>query len=676
MITVNFKDGDTFAKVYGLKQWDFGQKVYITGLNVQGETIEVHVANVGSDVALRVLGAVHDGNITADIPDVLLQVGSDLKIYIYESTEVEGKTIATAYVQVGKREKPEDYDPPEAQNILQEILAIAKTTKEIAQSVRDDADNGAFDGAPGEDGYSPSVLLAEVEDGVQITVRNKEGDTTALVKNGKDGLPGESAYQIAVRLGFKGTEQEWIESLKYDHSEEFANLAEEVRNTANGIVADRQQIQKNAVDIESLGNNKADAIVSTASGDQITLMDSDNELFKGLHVYGKSTQQTTKGVNLLNLGDIGRVITSEDKIGTAVVKENGVQVTYTGQTTPINSDIYFYGNKASSVESGYEEVPELTPGNYYAYSNDENVIFYIVIYHDGNTSAITSSSGNYSRFSVQEGYKYRIFFRLKDSSGVTNRLVQPMIGRDEGLNGPYEPYTGGKPSPSIEYPQEIMSAGDKGNVNIQVEVNVESVQNLLLHTPNGLPGIPVSTGGNYTDANGQQWICDEIDLARGKYVQRIAENVWDTVSFINMGSEKFQNNTPGAYKLKGATFVSMANFARYSALANKSGGFAAFDKYFYYRHGSEIKVEELNELFNSKAPIKIIGQLDTPIERDLTQEEVETYKALHTNYPITTILNDENAGMEVSYVADTKNYIDKKFAELNRAIVNTQISLL
>ena len=87
-------------------------------------------------------------------------------------------------------------------------------------------------------------------------------------------------------------------------------------------------------------------------------------------------------------------------------------------------------------------------------------------------------------------------------------------------------------------------------------------------------------------------------------------------------------------------------------------------------------VEELNELFNSKAPIKIIGQLDTPIETDLTPEEITAYKALHTNYPVTTILNDENAGMEVSYVADTKNYIDKKFAELNQAIVNTQISLL
>ncbi len=42
-------------------------------------------------------------------------------------------------------------------------------------------------------------------------------------------------------------------------------------------------------------------------------------------------------------------------------------------------------------------------------------------------------------------------------------------------------------------------------------------QSLTLATPNGLPGIPVTKDGNYTDADGQQWVCDEIDLGRGKY---------------------------------------------------------------------------------------------------------------------------------------------------------------
>lgn len=647
MITVNFKDGDTFAKVYGLKQWDFGQKVYITGLNVQGETIEVHVANVGSDVALRVLGAVHDGNITADIPDVLLQVGSDLKIYIYESTEVEGKTIATAYVQVGKREKPEDYDPPEAQNILQEILAIAKTTKEIAQSVRDDADNGAFDGAPGEDGYSPSVLLAEVEDGVQITVRNKEGDTTALVKNGKDGLPGESAYQTAVKLGFKGTEQEWIESLKYDHSEEFANLAEEVRNTANGIVADRQQIQKNAVDIESLGNNKADAIVSTASGEQITLMDSDNELFKGLHVYGKSTQQTTTGAQLFDVD--------------------------AGSAGWINGDTgEYYDNNANYV-SGF--IPVETGVNF-----STNVVLSPYLYSYDKDKNFISKEGYGNAFTPQGNIAFIRFCISAESEVARKRAETIMINKGRAV--PYEPYTGGKPSPSIEYPQEIMSVGDKGNVNIQVKGNVESVQNLLLHTPNGLPGIPVSTGGNYTDANGQQWICDEKDHVRGKYVQRTKRGLINKVTSFNgvpkNGLVEFLERTENSYKGDAIGILCNKLMGTHESKERIVQGYGLFYVRLStsrFKNGDNLTIEEANEFFKEN-PLDVIYILEAPIERDLTPEEITAYKALHTNYPVTTILNDENAGMEVSYVADTKNYIDKKFAELNQAIVNTQISLL
>ena len=73
-----------------------------------------------------------------------------------------------------------------------------------------------------------------------------------------------------------------------------------------------------------------------------------------------------------------------------------------------------------------------------------------------------------------------------------------------------------------------MSAGDKGNVNIQVKGNVEPVQNLLLPTPQMVYWvIPVSTGGNYTDANGQQWICNEIDFGRGKYVRELEKVNFD-----------------------------------------------------------------------------------------------------------------------------------------------------
>ena len=52
-------------------------------------------------------------------------------------------------------------------------------------------------------------------------------------------------------------------------------------------------------------------------------------------------------------------------------------------------------------------------------------------------------------------------------------------------------------------------------------------QLLALPTPNGLPGIPVTSGGNYTDPSGQQWVCDEVDFTREVMVQRLNKAALD-----------------------------------------------------------------------------------------------------------------------------------------------------
>ena len=69
----------------------------------------------------------------------------------------------------------------------------------------------------------------------------------------------------------------------------------------------------------------------------------------------------------------------------------------------------------------------------------------------------------------------------------------------------------------------IVSAGDGGTIAVTLGDGGGKVQTLTLLTPNGLPGIPVTSGGSYTDQSGQQWVCDEVDLERGVKVQRIGK---------------------------------------------------------------------------------------------------------------------------------------------------------
>lgn len=87
-------------------------------------------------------------------------------------------------------------------------------------------------------------------------------------------------------------------------------------------------------------------------------------------------------------------------------------------------------------------------------------------------------------------------------------------------------------TPSPDNPVPIVSAGDSGTITVTIGDGADERQTITLQTPNGLPGIPVTSGGNYTDENGQQWVCDEVDLERGVKVQRVDKTSFDNTKTL------------------------------------------------------------------------------------------------------------------------------------------------
>lgn len=183
-------------------------------------------------------------------------------------------------------------------------------------------------------------------------------------------------------------------------------------------------------------------------------------------------------------------------------------------------------------------------------------------------------------------------------------------------------------------------------------------QSLTVSTPNGLPGVPVDKDGNYTDQNGQQWVCDEIDLGRGKYVQRVAieknNDGWrlkpssDTKGrFFHY--DKFTNIFSNALK---KSLCNIASFTSWGSPVNDKYAFAlnGNDIYFSPPKGTEITAEELNAKLNSLSfPVVVVGELATPIERDLTSEEIAAYESIVTHNDTTIISNNENCNMKIKY---------------------------
>ena len=120
-----------------LWQWDTGRT-----LDVDADCTQVHFSN-------KVFGRSIDVDVSygvAIIPDILLQTDKDLNVWGFVGTAENGYTKISKTFKVNRRNKPADYVfTPVEQTTIEEIAAIA-------QSVRDDADAGLFDG---KDGYTP-----------------------------------------------------------------------------------------------------------------------------------------------------------------------------------------------------------------------------------------------------------------------------------------------------------------------------------------------------------------------------------------------------------------------------------------------------------------------------------------------------------------------------------------
>lgn len=162
--------------------------------------------------------------------------------------------------------------------------------------------------------------------------------------------------------------------------------------------------------------------------------------------------------------------------------------------------------------------------------------------------------------------------------------------------------------------------------------------------PYTLNAIPVESGGNVT-IDGQQYVADYVDVERGKLVRMVGE--FDTKDLTVFG----RSETDGVYRGYFSDSV-LSKFAARNSFRTKS-----FDgestpnatrQYSVYMDKSD-KGQWLNFICDStyretadlKAFIQntgiVYGILETPIEIDLTPEEVQALKALATYYPTTNI---------------------------------------
>lgn len=236
-------------------------------------------------------------------------------------------------------------------------------------------------------------------------------------------------------------------------------------------------------------------------------------------------------------------------------------------------------------------------------------------------------------------------------------------------------------TPTPEAPIPIVSAGDSGTITVTVSDGADQSQTLPISTPNGLPGVPVDSGGNYTDADGQQWVCDEIDFERGKYVQRFKmlelDGTEDWIMSKTNTKNKFRffviRNDVHAAGSNNKTIRGISTHYIAKAADQTYRGDTGFSVSVYLESVNGVYLHIYDENHNTTVddwksylaaqkaagtPVKVVYELETPVETDIPEETIEAYKSLTTYAPVTNIMTDStpSAGLSVRYVADAQKH--------------------
>ena len=240
-------------------------------------------------------------------------------------------------------------------------------------------------------------------------------------------------------------------------------------------------------------------------------------------------------------------------------------------------------------------------------------------------------------------------------------------------------------TPTPDAPVPIVSAGDSGSVAVTLSDGKGKTQTLTLSTPNGLPGIPVTSGGNYIDPQGQQWVCDEVDLERGVKVQRVKVlNLLDSSGFDNNGTWHITTKRLGAgtsytpiewfdniTKCLCTTFsVQMSKYftADFSLYYSRIGDVIALKSALFEPKGQRATVDEAKAWFTAH-PTYLYVPIE-PIETPLTPDEIAAYKALTVYGPDTVVQAGDGAGVKLVYQRDV-NIVVKNLEDAIASMTTT-----
>lgn len=509
----------------------------------------------------------------------------------------------------------------DAQTAARQAAASAGSASQSAQEAADSLQelkngiaSGDFKGEKGDKGDTGPIgpVGPQGETGPQgptgaTGATGQQGETGPRGEQGPQGIQGERGPQ-----GAQGPQGEKGDTgPQGPKGETGPAVALDTTLTHEGEAADA----KATGDAISAVKARQNILIGSETGNPISVDDAFPAPLCGLTVYGKSAQDGTPSP------DAPVPIVSAGENGSVAVKVTGANM-LEGTKPGVKSTVY--GITYTTYENGFLITGTAT--------ND-----FTILLHDDSKYRLTHGIYYLTTKGLSPSTVLNFYFINKFNSDMQNQKVT--LNRD------------------VEFSLRLqISKGATLNTTVQVSLTRDKTttyspyreQLLTLPTPNGLPGIPVTSGGNYTDSTGQQWVCDEVDLERGVKIQRV--NAVDVSTCVITGSTNLAATKRLAIllPLKGKDYTA-------KALCNRLPYFVSFTSdtiHFYVDTNNAQVFIPIGAKNPEEGEYILFYALATPIENPITPAEIAAYKALTAYGPDTVVQASDGAGVKLEYQRD------------------------
>lgn len=409
---------------------------------------------------------------------------------------------------------------------------------------------------------------------------------------------------------------------------------------------------------EDLSNKITKFYASNQGETHIT--DSDNGKIMDMMVYGKSEQKSTMGKNLLKISEVN-VQGSANGLLSTMNTDGSISVT--GTSTSTWSNIIKINNECHTDNATYTFSVDKNPGIIIGLKlgrtklDDANYQTHRIMQNQLSCTFETGASNEYCSLfleglTVGKSYNFTIYPMLELGTEATA----------------YEPYTGGQPSPSHDYPQEIKSV-----VNPTVKVCGKNlfdskkfpiILNRAIDTNTG--NLYESLSGNYCAT--EKYIPFPYSGKKVSFNASMSLCAYDKdykfISTVNKNNGqvptgtmyvRFDIKTEDKDKAQIELSENATTYEPYkeqtiqlpvtlNAIPVSSGGNVTIDgqqyitDYVNVERGKLVKMVDSSKLDNTQSIVnKTEWLLAEPQEIDLTTEEITALKELVTYYPVTNI---------------------------------------